>query len=90
MDCKYAYTEASYDHILCKLETPPTPRDKASYFHALCTSQEFCPTKGCHKLSADWKDCLMRKEEARTPKKTVKTAKSTAKAKEKETEQTQA
>lgn len=67
MDCKYAYTEAAYEYILCKLETPPIHGDKKSYFHSLCSSQEFCPAKNCHKLSAEWKECKEHKEAARTP-----------------------
>lgn len=79
MDCKYAYTESAYEYILCKLETPPIHGDKKSYFHALCSAQEFCPVKNCHKLSAEWKECKERKESAQTPAVTAKTKSKTAK-----------
>lgn len=45
MDCKYAYLDPPNEHILCRRETPPVFGDKASYFHALCSCQEFCPAK---------------------------------------------
>lgn len=62
MDCKYAYLDPPNEHILCRRESPPVFGNKASYFHALCSCQEFCPAKNCHKLSADWEKCMKRKE----------------------------
>ena len=67
MDCKYAYLDPPTEHILCRREPRPVFGDKASYFHALCSCQEFCPTKNCHKLSAGWEACMKRKEAPATP-----------------------
>lgn len=72
MDCQYAYLDPPNEHILCRRETPPVFGDKASYFHALCSCQEFCPAKNCHKLSPDWGECMKRKEDSTAP--AVKTA----------------
>lgn len=74
MDCKYAYLDPPNELILCRRESPPVFGNKASYFHALCSCQEFCPAKNCHKLSADWETCMKRKENPAPPaaKSTVK------------------
>lgn len=74
MDCKYAYLDPPNEHILCRRESPPVFGDKASYFHALCSCQEFCLAKNCHKLSPDWGECMKRKENPAPPaaKSTVK------------------
>lgn len=86
--CKYAYTQSGVRFLLCRKEGAVDPRDKKSYYHALCPNQRFCAKADCYQLTENAAKCLKLHEtvpETRTeaaespaPKKTVK---STAKKK---------
>lgn len=57
MECRYAYMKQHIDYVLCNKEPEPDRHDREKLFHAVCAHQVDCPTKKCHKLSANWKRC---------------------------------
>lgn len=50
MPCKNACTKAGIEYILCKLEPPPNPGDRAAIVHSMCPYQYFCEVERRFKL----------------------------------------
>lgn len=58
MECKYAYLKSNIPYVLCKKELEPSGMDRKELFHAVCSHQAHCPKINCHKLTAEWVNCV--------------------------------
>ena len=58
MECKYAYMKQNIDYVLCRKEPEPNRHDREKLFHSMCGHQVNCPKENCHKLTANWRNCV--------------------------------